>query len=69
MTVSHQVPMSLADDAYYPKLEGHYAQPLPSSVVLIRRECILRSKDVIVLVTAIKNNNAEMKAIRALNDS
>ena len=69
MTVSHTVPMSLADDAYYPPLEGHYGKPLPSSVVLIRHECILRSKDVITLVTSIKNNNAEMKAIRALNRS
>lgn len=68
MTVSHQVPSSLADDAIYPELVGHYGRPLPTDVVSLRHECVLRGHDVIVLVTSIKNNNAEMDAIRQLNN-
>lgn len=67
MTVSHAVPSSLADDATYPRLNGHYGRPLPDHVVSLRQECRLRGRDVIMLVTSIKNNNAEMKAIRQLN--
>ena len=68
MTVSHQVPSSLADDASWPTLEGHYGRPLPTNVVDLRQECTLRGKDVIVLVTSLKNNNSEMDAIRQLNN-
>lgn len=67
MTVTHQLPSSLADDAMYGDLLGHYGRALPKDDMEVRQECLFRGHDVVMLITAIQNNNVEMKVIRDLN--
>lgn len=45
---------------------GKYATSLPSDIPQLRQECTNRGKDVVMLITSIKNKNVEMKAIRHL---
>lgn len=59
-----KVPQSLLNDISYSNLYGHYGRPLPVDAPSLRIEAIERGKDVITLVTAIKNKNQEMSAIR-----
>ena len=62
-----RVPTNLSDDARHPPLYGNYSNPLPADIEACQREAKNRGKDVINLLIAIRNNNAEMKAIRQLN--
>lgn len=61
------IPKSLADDALYPPLEGHYSTPYPSTLKACQKELKYRAIDVVSIITAIRNNNIEMNAIRNLN--
>lgn len=63
-----RIPSHLADDAQHPPLYGHYAQPISPDASICKQEATARGKDVINLLTALRNNNAEMQAIRHLNE-
>lgn len=65
--VLNTIPKSLADDALYPELQGHYYCPLPSDYKNCMDELKNRGYDVVNLITSIRNNNSEMAAIRKIN--
>lgn len=65
--VVNRLPANLVDDTYYRELLGSYGKPLPEEMTPLKGECIARGKDVINLITSIKYNNVEMKALRELN--
>lgn len=59
-----RVPGSLTNNVEYTHLDGHYGRPLPQDYEGLKIETIERGKDVIMLVTKIKNKNHELEAIR-----
>lgn len=64
VVIKLKVPLNLLNDISYNHLYGHYGRALPDDAPSLRLENIERGKDVIMLVTAIKNKNQEMAAIR-----
>ena len=64
VVIKIRVPASLTNDILYNHLDGHYGRSLPIDATALRLECIERGKDVIMLVTKIRNKNQEMAAIR-----
>lgn len=64
VVIKIKIPPALTQNIQYNRLYGHYGRPLPVEIDALRQECIDRGKDVIVLVTAIKNKNHELEAIR-----
>ena len=64
---SARIPTHLVDDATHPALYGNYASPPGDDMSSCRQEVKRRGKDVINLLITVRNNNAELKAIRTLN--
>lgn len=68
MVMIRPIPSSLADNIVYGKLMGNYGFPVPEKHSDLVRECTNRGKDVVMLITSIKNKNSEMAAVRRLNE-
>ena len=67
--ISHPaIPSYLADDSSYAPLKGHYYLPIPDKIQACQAELKLVRMDVVNCVIGHRNNNAEMEAIRKLNE-
>lgn len=64
----NKLPSNLTDDIHYPALKGNYTKPVPKQVQQCVQEANNRAYDVFALIKAIHENNAEMQAIRQLNN-
>ena len=62
------IPSYLSDNSTYSKLRGHYYEPLPITLNACQDELKLSRVDVVNCVIGHRNNNAEMQAIRDLNN-